>query len=661
MEPKEVSTTSTQPCTKPVVYSVSGSVVVAEHATGVAQYEVVHIGPHRLLGEVTQLSNDRATIHVFGDTSRLRPGDAVELTGKPLSVELGPGLLGQTFNSLQQPIEYNTDTQTVFWPQQQQHQPPAALDKTVEWFFEPQHDLQVGSRIGPGDIYGQVVENTLLVHRIMLPPDATGGTVTWLAPHGDYTLNHDVLEVEYRGRRTKYKMYHTWPVRKPRPVAETRLGSDVPLLTGIRSVDTFCPPALGGSATMPAGTGAGKSVVYWALTANANVDVVVNVWIGEQSTNLAAHLIEAPELAFKIGDHQDLLIKKMVVVANSADMPLAAREASVYTGITVAEYWRDMGYHVALTADDTSRWAEALTELSCRAGMLPGDRGYAVDLKSRLNGFYQRAGYVQCLGSKQRFGSLSIISTVSPPLSDYERDPVVAATIENVGAFIALDSRLSQTRHFPQVNWMLSHSKHSSTLEAFYDGHIRSSDEFVRCCKVAKQILTEEHELKPDIGKAGLDSLSQADQATLQVAKMLREDFLRQNIFTPYDRHCPLYKTAALLRNFVLYHELVQDALQQHGQSSSSHKHGTRTGAGGGSGSGSGGQKNSKESRTAAVPPLTFQDIQSALSAELYELVCMKFQDPADGEAAMLDVYSNLARKLRRSMDDLLEPFWASK
>lgn len=583
-----------------VILSVSGPVVVAEKMNGAAMYELVRVGHDELVGEIIRLEGDRATIQCYEETSGLTVGDPVLRTGKPLSVELGPGIMGNIFDGIQRPLQDIAErSKSIFIPRGINVDP---LDRKKEWYFEPRKDLKKGEHVTGGDIFGQVVENTLIVHRLCVPPNSAG-TITFIASAGNYSLETTIMEIEFRGEKTQLKMYHSWPVRTPRPVTE-KLRGDYPLLTGQRVLDALFPVVQGGTCAIPGAFGCGKTVISQSLSKFSNSDVIIYVGCGERGNEMAEVLMEFPTLTVTIGGVEESIMKRTALVANTSNMPVAAREASIYTGITLSEYFRDMGYNISMMADSTSRWAEALREISGRLAEMPADSGYPAYLSSRLASFYERAGKVKCLGSPQREGSVTIVGAVSPPGGDFS-DPVTSATLGIVQVFWGLDKKLAQRKHFPSVNWLLSYSKYEKPLDPFYD---KFDNEFTGLRRTVKEILQQEDDLTEIVQLVGRDSLAEGDKITLEIAKIIREDFLQQNGFTPYDRYCPFYKTVGMMRNIIRFYNLAQASIA----------------------------KSSEDNK------ITFNTIKSSMGDLLYKLSSMKFQDPADGEARVKNEYSEL-------------------
>jgi V-type H+-transporting ATPase subunit A len=543
-------------------------------------------------------------------------GDTVQRTGRPLSVELGPGLLGQIFDGIQRPLRTIAAVSgDVFIPRGVD---VPALDRSASWEFTPAKHLKLGDRLSGGDIYGVVPENSLLEHRVMAPPGARG-TVSFLAPPGNYSLEDTVLELEFEGTKKSYTMLQAWPVRAPRPVASKLLAS-TPLLTGQRVLDGLFPSVLGGTCAIPGAFGCGKTVISQALSKYSNSDGIVYVGCGERGNEMAEVLMDFPQLTLTTPDgREESIMKRTTLVANTSNMPVAAREASIYTGITLAEYWRDQGYNFSMMADSTSRWAEALREISGRLAEMPADSGYPAYLGARLASFYERAGRVSCLGSPGREGSVTVVGAVSPPGGDFS-DPVTSATLGIVQVFWGLDKKLAQRKHFPSVNWLISYSKYDKALEPFYASF---DPEFVALRKAAREVLQKEDDLNEIVQLVGKDSLAEADKVVLETARFLKDDFLQQNSFTPYDRYCPFYKTVGMLRNIVAFHRLATAAVERGG------------GGGGGAGGGAGGGGR-----------VTFALIKARLGPLLHKLSSQKFEDPAQGEGPLRDKLRELGEEL---------------
>lgn len=530
------------------VVKVSGPLVVAEGLQDANMYDVVRVGPQRLIGEVIEMRGDNASIQVYEETSGLGPGVAVETTGYPLSVELGPGMIENIYDGIQRPLEKimaicgNTIQRGVEVP---------AIDHEKKWDFVPK--VQAGDYVAWGDVIGTVQETSVMEHRIMVP-QGVEGTVKEIKS-GAFNVLETVCVVEKDGKETELPMSQRWAVRTGRPY-KRKLNPDQPLCSGQRVIDTMFPVAKGGTACVPGPFGSGKTVIQHQLAKWSDVDLVVYIGCGERGNEMTDVLREFPELVDpRTGDS---IMKRTVLIANTSDMPVAAREASIYTGITIAEYFRDMGYDVAVIADSTSRWAEALREMSGRLEEMPGEEGYPAYLASRLAQFYERAGVVKCLGSDDRQGSLTAIGAVSPPGGDTS-EPVSQATMRIVKVFWGLDSSLAYARHFPAINWLNSYSLYMDTLQPWLDEHV--SGDWTRNRYRAMATLQEESELDEIVKMVGKDSLGTDDQLTLEIAKMIREDFLQQNSFNEIDWYSSFDRQYRLLNMILSYDTLCRDAI----------------------------------------------------------------------------------------------------
>lgn len=530
------------------VLKTAGPLVVAENMTGAKMYELVKIGWNKLVGEIIKLDGDTASIQCYEDTSGLTVGDPILRTRKPLSVELGPGILGTIFDGIQRPLQVIAKhTNSIYIPKGVEVD---NLDRSRIWEFKPEDRMKIGAMVTGGDILGSVFENNLFDdHKILLPPKARG-KVTWVAPHGNYTLKDKVVEVEFDGKKSEYTMSHYWPVRETRPSAK-KLSSTEPLLTGQRVLDALFPAVLGGTCAIPGAFGCGKTCISQALSKYSNSKVIVYVGCGERGNEMAEVLSEFPELSIQYKGKQENIMQRTSLIANTSNMPVAAREASIYTGITLAEYFRDMGYAVSMMADSTSRWAEALREISGRLAEMPSDQGYPAYMPSKLSKFYERAGRVLCQGSPDRYGSITIVGAVSPPGGDFS-DPVTNATLSNVGVFWGLDKKLAQRKHFPSVDWNISYSKYEAHLEKFFDDY---DGEFNHYRKSFRTILQEENSLNEIAKLTGTESLAEDQKAILQVATLIKNEFLQQNSFSDYDYFCPLYKTLGMMRCINKFYE----------------------------------------------------------------------------------------------------------
>merc|ERR1712134_134037 len=592
------------------VFGVSGPVIIAERMAGAAMYELVRVGHDKLGGEIIKLEGDKATIQCYEETSGVSVGDPVERTGSPLSVELGPGILGSIFDGIQRPLKDIEDlTQSIYIPRGITIN---ALNRETKWDFRPAPHIKAGSRVTGGDVYGIVIENTLIEHRLMVPPKAKG-EVTFIAPAGHYTNDDIVLELDFGGEKSKHTMVTKWPVRTPRPTSD-KLPSDHPLLTGQRVLDALFPCVQGGTTAIPGAFGCGKTVISQSLSKFSNSDIIIYVGCGERGNEMAEVLRDFPELEIEINGRKETIMKRTALVANTSNMPVAAREASIYTGITLSEYFRDQGYNVSMMADSTSRWAEALREISGRLGEMPADSGYPAYLGARLAAFYERAGRVSCLGSPDREGTVSVVGAVSPPGGDFS-DPVTSATLSIVQVFWGLDKKLAQRKHFPSLNWLISYSKYIQALAPYYE---KADPTFVFLRTKVKEILQHEEDLNEIVQLVGKDSLAEADKITMEVAKIIREDYLQQNAYTPYDKYCPFYKSVWMLRNIVQFHEEAQRAIES---STSERK-------------------------------ITWNLIKSQLNQLIYKVTSMKFKEAKD---ALCAHYKALNEEIVSSFHNLEE------
>ena len=534
------------------IIKVSGPLVVADGMADASMADVVRVGPQHLIGEILNMTGDRASIQVYEETSGLGPGAEVETTGAPLSVELGPGLIENIYDGIQRPLEEIVRrvganiTRGIQVP---------ALDRERLWDFTP--TAAVGAAVTGGDVLGTVPETPSVLHRIMVPVGVTG-TVEWLAEAGAYNITQPIARLRTAdGAVQELTMVQKWPVRVGRPYKK-KFPPETPLQTGQRVIDTMFPIAKGGTAAVPGPFGSGKTVVQHQLAKWSDVDIVVYIGCGERGNEMTDVLREFPELTDpRTGES---LMKRTVLIANTSDMPVAAREASVYTGITIAEYFRDMGYDVAVIADSTSRWAEALREMSGRLEEMPGEEGYPAYLASRLAQFYERAGIVQCVGSEARTGSLTAVGAVSPPGGDLS-EPVAQATMRIVKVFWSLDASLAYRRHFPAINWLNSYSLYLNAVTPWYDEHMGA--DFIRNRNRAMHLLQEENELNEIVQLVGKDSLSPKDQLTLEIARMLREDFLQQNAFMDVDAYSSFGRQMRLLALILHYEDLCRDAIDK--------------------------------------------------------------------------------------------------
>ena len=532
------------------IIKVSGPLVVADGMADASMADVVRVGPQHLIGEILNMTGERASIQVYEETSGLGPGAEVSTTGAPLSVELGPGLIENIYDGIQRPLEEIVRRVGANITRGIQVPP---LDREKLWAFTP--TAAAGDAVTGGDVLGTVPETESVLHKIMVP-NGVAGTVEWLAETGPYSITQPIARIRTAdGAVRELTMVQKWPVRVGRPY-QKKFPPEKPLQSGQRVIDTMFPIAKGGTAAVPGPFGSGKTVVQHQLAKWADVDIVVYIGCGERGNEMTDVLREFPELTDpRTGES---LMKRTVLIANTSDMPVAAREASVYTGITIAEYFRDMGYDVAVIADSTSRWAEALREMSGRLEEMPGEEGYPAYLASRLAQFYERAGVVQCMGTEARTGSLTAVGAVSPPGGDLS-EPVAQATMRIVKVFWSLDASLAYRRHFPAINWLNSYSLYLDAVAPWFDTHM--GPDFMRNRNRAMHLLQEENELNEIVQLVGKDSLSPKDQLTLEIARMLREDFLQQNAFMDVDSYSSFDRQMRLLSLILHYEDLCRDAI----------------------------------------------------------------------------------------------------
>lgn len=529
------------------IVKVSGPLVVAEGMEEANVYDVVEVSENKLVGEIIEMRGDKASIQVYEETTGIGPGDIVVSTGSPLSIELGPGMLEQMFDGIQRPLlnlqkaagDFLTKGVSV-----------PSLNRETLWEFHP--EVKVGEELKPGTIFGSVQETKVIRHKLMTPHGIYGKVKE--IREGKFTVDSVVCLVDTEDGEKELTMMQKWPVRKGRPYLK-KLNPISPLVTGQRIIDTFFPVTKGGAAAIPGPFGSGKTVIQHQLAKWADAEIVVYVGCGERGNEMTDVLMEFPEIIDpKTGQS---LMKRTVLIANTSNMPVAAREASIYTGITIAEYFRDMGYSVALMADSTSRWAEALREMSGRLEEMPGDEGYPAYLASRIAEFYERAGLVQCLGNEKE-GALTVIGAVSPPGGDIS-EPVSQATLRIVKVFWGLDYALSYRRHFPAINWLNSYSLYQEKIDQYMDNTIDSHFSSYRIQSMV--LLQEEAKLQEIVRLVGRDSLSEEDQLKLEVAKSLREDFLQQNAFHEIDTYCSLPKQFRMLKLILSFYEEAREAL----------------------------------------------------------------------------------------------------
>ena len=532
--------------TKGRIYRVSGPLVIAEDMRGSKVYEVAEVGEERLIGEIIGVEGDQAIIQVYEDTSGLRVGDPVYGTGYPLAAELGPGLISAIYDGIQRPLPV-LEQLIGFFVQKGVKAHPLPRDK--KWHFKPL--VRIGDKVGEGDYIGVVDETESVKHYIMVPP-GVHGVVEEIVAEGDYTIEEVIAKVN----GNELTMLQKWPVRKPRPYRE-KLEPQEPLITGQRVIDFFFPLAKGGKAAIPGGFGTGKTVTLQTLTKWSEVDIAIYVGCGERGNEMA----DALHSFRKLRDPRTgkLLVHRSVFIANTSNMPVAAREASIFLGATIGEYFRDMGYHVLMVADSTSRWAEAMREISGRLEELPGEEGFPAYLGSRLASFYERSGYVKTMGRPERAGSLTIMGAVSPPGADFS-EPVTQATLRIIRALYALDVALAYRRHYPAINWLISYSLYVDNVEEWW--HKKVDPGWRRLRERALEILQREAELEELVRLVGVEALPEDDKLVLEVARMIREDFLQQNAFHEIDAYCPPKKTVYMMRAILMFYDYGLESIK---------------------------------------------------------------------------------------------------
>jgi V-type H+-transporting ATPase subunit A len=608
------------------IYKVSGPLVVADGMSGAAMYELVRVGHSKLVGEIIKLEGDTASIQVYEDTSGLTVGDPVLRKKQPLSVELGPGIMGTIFDGIQRPLEY------IFQHSGDVYVPKGVdipcLSRDSKWTFTP-GDFKEGQPITGGDIIGTVFENEIIdSHKILCPPNVYG-TVSKIFTTGtdgsdQFSVDDIVMEVvnDVQQKTHKLTLSHFWPVRRPRPIVE-KLPGNTPLITGLRVIDGLFPSVLGGTCAVPGAFGCGKTVISQSLSKFSNSDAIVYVGCGERGNEMAEVLCDFPELTMTLKDEKTGverevgIMKRTTLVANTSNMPVAAREASIYTGITLAEYFRDQGMNVSMMADSTSRWAEALREISGRLGEMPADSGYPAYLGARLAAFYERAGRVTCLGSPSREGTVSVVGAVSPPGGDFS-DPVTAATLSIVQVFWGLDKKLAQRKHFPSVNWLISYTKYMQVLEPYFNN---MDEQYGYLRNQARNILQQEDNLSEIVQLVGKESLSEDQKVVMEVAKLIREDFLAQNAFTEHDYTCPLPKTVGMLKVIITFYDLCQKSIADSPSDSK----------------------------------LTYAHIKTALAPVLQKVVDTKYVDPKAGTATINAEYEKVVDEIKREFQTLTD------
>lgn len=531
------------------IVRVSGPLVVAEGMEDARMFDVVRVSDQRLIGEVIELKGDRASIQVYENTGGLGVGEPVVSTGEPLSVELGPGLLGSFYDGIQRPLDAiqaiagDIITRGIEVP---------GLNREKEWHFVPK--VKAGDKVVAGDVLGEVQETTIIVHKIMVSPGVEGEIVD--ISEGDYKVEDTVVKIITADGVQNINMIQRWPVRESRPV-KRKLPPDSPLFTGQRVIDTLFPVGKGGTACVPGPFGSGKTVIQHQLAKWADAEIVVYIGCGERGNEMTDVLLEFPKL--KDPKSGESLMKRTVLIANTSNMPVAAREASVYTGVTIAEYFRDMGYSVAVMADSTSRWAEAMREISGRLEEMPGEEGYPAYLGTRIAEFYERAGRVICLGSDGREGALSIVGAVSPSGGDLS-DPVVQMTLRVVKVFWSLEADLAYSRHFPAISWLNSYSLYTDDLEDYYRNE--AGDQWAQMREQTKELLQDEDDLNEIVRLVGVDALSAENRLIMETAKIIREDFLHQNAFDDVDTYTSFKKQLGMLELIMLLHQRSEEWLK---------------------------------------------------------------------------------------------------
>ena len=529
---------------------ISGPVVIAEKMNNAKMYDVVKVGKERLIGEIIKLHYDKATIQVYEETSGLKPGEVVENTNLPLTVELGPGLLESIYDGIQRPLK---DIMAKSGNFISRGLSANALDRKKKWAFNPV--AKKGAKVEAGDVIGEVQETEIIMHKIMVPPKVNGELVE--IKKGNFTVEETIAVVKNGKEEFEIKLMQKWEVRKPRPYSE-KLPPNTPLVTGQRILDTFFPIAKGGTAAIPGPFGSGKTVTQQSLAKWSDSQIIVYIGCGERGNEMTEVLKEFPELIDP--KTKKPLMQRTILIANTSNMPVAAREASIYTGITIAEYYRDMGYDVSLMADSTSRWAEAMREISGRIEEMPGEEGYPTYLARRLAEFYERSGRIVCLGKDGRNGSVSVIGAVSPPGGDIS-EPVSQNTLRVTKVFWALDAKLAQRRHFPAINWLKSYSLYTNTLDMTYINTV--APDWAENRAAAMSLLQKESELQEIVQLVGPDALPEKEQVILDVTRMIREDFLQQSAFSDIDASSSLKKQHKMLGAILRFNSRAASVLDQ--------------------------------------------------------------------------------------------------
>ena len=594
------------------IFRVSGPLVIADGMSGAAMFELVRVGHYKLVGEIIKLEGDTASIQVYEETAGLTVGDPVVRTRAPLSVELGPGIMDNIFDGIQRPLNDIFEvSKDVFIPRGVD---VPALNLAKQWQFTPR-DFREGMSISGGDIFGTVFENEILSeHKIMCPPNVYGEIVKIYGGGTDgkdlFHINEPVMEVYNEALDRKYtlNLSHFWPVRRPRPVAQ-KLVANAALTTGLRCIDAVFPSVLGGTCAVPGAFGCGKTVISQSLSKFSNSDAIVYVGCGERGNEMAEVLAEFPELTMNFNGKEVGIMKRTTLVANTSNMPVAAREASIYTGITLAEYFRDQGMNVSMMADSTSRWAEALREISGRLGEMPADSGYPAYLGARLAAFYERAGRVQCLGKHQREGTVTIVGAVSPPGGDFS-DPVTAATLSIVQVFWGLDKKLAQRKHFPSVNWLISYTNYARVLDPYFNDTYDSS--YSRLKNKARDILAQQDNLSEIVQLVGKESLSEDQKVVMDIAEIIVDDFLYQNAFSKHDYTCPVAKSIGMLKTMITFYENAQKAIAD----------------------------------SPAEKKLTWATIRTTMGPLLQKCIDGKFVDPKKSDSELKEIYGQITKEI---------------
>ncbi len=533
------------------IVKVSGPVVIADGLRGAKMYDVVKVSEGKLIGEIIELNEDRATIQVYEETSGIGPGEPVYTTGLPLSVELGPGLIKSIYDGIQRPLDIIYKNEGAFIARGVEAE---SLNRTKNWDFKP--SKKKGDEVSAGDRLGIVQETSIVEHHVMVPIGMQGTLEN--INEGSFKVTDTIAKIKDKsGKVHEVQMLQKWPVRKMRSYQE-KMPPKEPLITGQRVIDSFFTIAKGGTACIPGPFGSGKTVVQHQLSKWCNAEIIVFIGCGERGNEMTDVLLEFPELIDPNSGKP--LMERTILIANTSNMPVAAREASVYTGITIAEYYRDMGYNVALMADSTSRWAEAMREISGRLEEMPGEEGYPAYLGTRIASFYERSGRVRCLSTKEQEATISVIGAVSPPGGDLS-EPVTQNTLRTVQVYWSLQDKLAYKRHFPAIDWLKSYSLYLDQLSSYFKEDI--SDDFIRVRTVAMSILQEESELEETVRLVGIDALSKMERLTLETARSIREDFLHQNAFDEIDTYTSMKKQFLMLDLIIFFHEKAKAAIKE--------------------------------------------------------------------------------------------------